>query len=325
MSSTGADGTLERAIPWLRRIGWWSGREGTAMGRNDRTRNAVATGVLVVTLAGALLVSTRPDRLHRQAEDALKRYAAAVRASSGAAFVPVGQLTGQLGDWEPAVGENGKQALLAGRLVAAGELPPAPPGRHPVTWPDGTALDLPLLSAKEALDQVASTAEPANCSGCTPLRVTGADLVEQPVETSRGTAQAPVWVFTLAGTQVRASRLAVQPRSAVTVTPPPWDPFDAPGGLAIESARLAPDGVTLTVDFTGAPGPRSQPCGADYSAEPVESDTAVVVIVHEHGHGGEESCSAVGASRTAVARLARPLGDRAVLEVVQGTPVPVTR
>jgi hypothetical protein len=34
-------------------------------------------------------------------------------------------------------------------------------------------------------------------------------------------------------------------------------------------------------------------------------------------------CTSVGARRTAEVELAAPLGDRAVLEVVQGLPVPV--
>ena len=66
------------------------------------------------------------------------------------------------------------------------------------------------------------------------------------------------------------------------------------------------------------------PCGEDYTAEAVESDLAVVVIVARHPHAALfEACSAVGARRTATATLAAPLGDRAVLDLQTGTPVPV--
>jgi hypothetical protein len=79
----------------------------------------------------------------------------------------------------------------------------------------------------------------------------------------------------------------------------------------------------VTVAFTGAPEGRDKPCGADYSAEAIESDTAIVVIVITHPNGAAVACSMVGAVRTATARLARPLGERTVLEITQGLPVSV--
>ncbi|WP_167364345.1 hypothetical protein [Micromonospora chaiyaphumensis] len=45
------------------------------------------------------------DGLREQAGGALTRYDQAVRAAGGAPFVPVGELTRQLGDWEPARNE----------------------------------------------------------------------------------------------------------------------------------------------------------------------------------------------------------------------------
>ena len=69
------------------------------------------------------------------------------------------------------------------------------------------------------------------------------------------------------------------------------------------------------------------PCGEDYTAEAVESELAVVVIVTRHPHTPPfgEACSAVGARRTATATLAAPLHDRVVLDLQQGTPVPVVQ
>jgi hypothetical protein len=54
-----------------------------------------------------------------------------------------------------------------------------------------------------------------------------------------------------------------------------------------------------------------------------ESETAIAVIVVQHTNGFAGACSAVGATRTAWATVAQPLGDRAVLEVIQGLPVSV--
>jgi hypothetical protein len=117
------------------------------------------------------------------------------------------------------------------------------------------------------------------------------------------------------------TRVAVADR--ISVVPPPWDPNNPPEGIWISSARGDADASQLTVAFTGSPGGRAQPCGADYTAEAVESDLAIVVIVTEHRNPTIGACTAVGAERTAVVDLAAPLGDRTVLEVERGLPVPL--
>jgi hypothetical protein len=123
---------------------------------------------------------------------------------------------------------------------------------------------------------------------------------------------------------VRITRIAVAASATVTVTPPPWDSNDPSSGLSLESASTKVGTRQLTVTFIGAPEPASKPCGADYTAAAVESANAVVVIVTEYPHSSDEICTAVGARRTTTVELASPLGARAVLEVRQGLPVPVT-
>jgi hypothetical protein len=118
---------------------------------------------------------------------------------------------------------------------------------------------------------------------------------------------------------------AAEPGAAVTVSPPPWDSMKPPAGMSIEQAEVSADGRRLTVSFTGSPGTRDKPCGADYTARVVESAQAVVVLVTGIRHAANETCTAIGALRTAEVALDTPLGERAVLEVRQGMPVPVTR
>jgi UDP-N-acetylmuramyl tripeptide synthase len=110
---------------------------------------------------------------------------------------------------------------------------------------------------------------------------------------------------------------------SITVVPPPFNADHPPQGLSFDLAVGTPDSTKLTVSFTGATKPGNQACGADYTAEAVESDLAVVVIVVEHANPLPASCAAVGKTRTAIATLAAPLGKRAVLEVTQGLPVPI--
>ncbi|MGW4155172.1 hypothetical protein ACWEDF_18660 [Micromonospora chersina] len=262
------------------------------------------------------------DGLRQQAGEALTRYDQAFRAAGGAPFVPVGELTRQIGDWEPANGSY-KESLSAGRVEAASTLPVAPQQAGTIVWTNGIRQDVPLISADEALAKLRA-AGTGDCSGCAPLKLTGARLTTMTVKTTRGPATAPAWEYTIDGTRVRLARVAVDPSAVVRVAPPPWDADDPHEGLAIESAATTTASSELTVTFTGAPDPGGKPCGADYSAEAVESDLAVVVIVIEYRHAKDEACADIGAQRTATVKLSRPLGERAVLEVTQGLPVELT-
>ena len=265
--------------------------------------------------------SDDPAKLQQQARAALTRWANAVTAAGGPSpVVLVGELTGQVGDWEAAVGDNNKSALMAGAVEADASLPAATPPDGEVRWQDGTTASVALMSAEQAVAAIKAGA-PEPCGDCTPLRITDARLTTGPIETSRGSATGPVWEFTVEGTAVAVTRVAIA--DAIAVVVPPWDPNAPPVGLAINSASGTVGGSQLTVAFIGAP-PGDQPCGEDYTAEAVESDLAVVVIVTRHPHLTIGGCTAVGAPRTATVKLAAPLGDRTVLEVQQGRPVPVT-
>jgi hypothetical protein len=262
-------------------------------------------------------------RMVAQAEAALERYDRAVEAAGGAArFVPIGELTGQTGDWEAALADNAKAAFGNGHLLPTGKLPDAPAEDAEVTWQNGDRETVGLLSAEDALGRI--IAGRAECPGCVPLEVTGARLGTMRVATTRGLATAPAWEFTIKGSAVRVKRLAADGAGTVRVTPPSWDPYATPAGLAINSASGSTAGRRLTVEFTGSPQPASEPCGIDYTAEAVESGAAVVVYLIETRHAADEACTAIGFTRTAVAELDRPLGERAVLDVTQGLPVPVT-
>ncbi|MER7589633.1 hypothetical protein ABTW72_19070 [Micromonospora sp. NPDC127501] len=108
---------------------------------------------------------------------------------------------------------------------------------------------------------------------------------------------------------------------AVTPTPPRWN---SPPGIAIESATTIGAGTQLAATFTGARGPATESCGADYHAQPVESANAVVVIVIAQYHDTSEVCPMSGYQRSVTFNLAQPLGKRPVLEIRQGQPVPLT-
>ncbi len=281
---------------------------------------AIALGAILAGCAGSPAYNDS-GRLHQQAQADLARWSDAVAAAGGSSFVPVGELTGQIGDWEESVGNNNKPALMAGLVEAAIDLPQEKPPDGIVRWNDGLTESASLISAPDALARLKADAGAGSCPECTPLRIVAARLSTAEMRTSRGPAQVPVWEFSLDGTAVRVTRLATA--GYVQVKPPPWDPNNPPVGLSIMSATGRADGRELTVTFTGAPDGADKPCGADYTAEAVESDLAIVVIVIEHANGLPVPCTAVGAMRTVTAHLSSPLGKRAVLEVQQGLPVEV--
>lgn len=292
----------------------------TIVGRGGR---AILGACLAAILAGCVAVNGGADagNVREQADAALARWADAVAAAGGQPrVVVVGELTGQIGDWEEHAGNNNKPALYAGLVSAIDLLPEAVPPDGDVDWPDGTRTTVPLLSAADAVAAIRSTAT-ATCDECVPLQIKASILSTGAVETTLGPAVAPVWEFTLEGTAVKVTRVALA--NPVTLVPPPWDPNNPPGGLRIDSAGATVDGLELTVQFVGAPLAGDQPCGEDYTAEAVESDLAVAVVVTRHPHMTVGGCRAVGAPRSAVATLAAPLGNRAVLEIQEGLPVPV--
>lgn len=264
------------------------------------------------------------DRVHRQAQDALVRWADAVRESGGASIVFVGDLTSQIGTWEAEVAENNEAALIGGMVQAVTDLSTDRPSRRDVKWLDETKVDVNVLSAAATLEALLADGDDG-CTDCEPLRVTDATLATSLVETTRGPAEAPTWVYTIAGSSVRIARVAVD--ESITVRPPPWNADDPPTGVSIEWAQGAEDARRLEVGFIGARD--DSPCAATYAAEAVESELAIVVIITSRPQDGASAspepgrCAADGSMRTTEVRLADPLGTRAVLEIQQGLPVPV--
>ncbi len=259
-----------------------------------------------------------------QAAAVLAQWTAALPpVGTSPAFVPVGELTSQVGDWELSTGDNNKVALMAGAIEAAVTLSAQTPPTAEVHWDDGTTRPVPTISADQALAAIQGGNGAATCPGCTSIQVIGAQFSTVRIATSHGRASAPAWEFALAGTAVRVTRIAVAPAGMTTVDPMSLASSGGWLGPSIQSATTKTAGLALTVTFVGAPDPGDKPCGADYSAEAAESSTAVAVFVIEHQSLTVGACSAVGALRTASVGLAAPLAGRVVLDVNQDIPVPV--
>lgn len=278
---------------------------------------------LVVGISGCTSAasSAQVADLHRRAVEALARWDADVSAGAGGSgFVLVGESTLMVGDdWGPNIdGGNAKMAWDAGLLVAPNPLPSDAPPDGQVEWQNGTTHPVPVISAEQAFtDMKAAGVSP--CSDCTPLQVTGATLTTATFQSSRGPAQVPAWEFSLKDTDVKLDQIAVA-ESVTPPAPPTPDsqnpPQSAPWvGPAVQSATIDATGLVLTVTFVGAPDAGDKPCGSDYTAEAVESDTGVVVIVFERRNPLPVACSDVGFERTATVTLTRPLGNRTLIDL----------
>jgi len=249
---------------------------------------------------GAEAVDTR---LEQQARQALARRDAAAAAGGGnALFVPVAELSEQIGNFEETTGASNKIALLTGNVVGW-RLSDAPPSPGTIRWADGKSTAVALVSQAQAVQAIPDAAGSHECQGCQPLEVADAHLSTRDIATRRGKATVPISEFGLRGTAVRITRVAVAPSATVIVTPPSWDPCNAPGGLAIESAVASADGRRLSVAFTGSPNTADRPCGAGYMATAMESANAIVIIIHASG-------TAITRPAPRSARGGRPLPSR---------------
>jgi hypothetical protein len=291
------------------------------------------TGCVVATPSSnaqmAPVSSAQVADLHRQAQEALARWDAAVSAGAGGSgFVLVGDPTLMVGDdWGPNIdGGNAKMAWYAGLFAVANPLPSETPPDGKIQWSDGTTHAVPVISAQKALtDLKAAAVQP--CPACTPLQITGARLMTATFQSSRGPVLAPAWEFSLKDTAVKLDEVAVGTDFTAPPVPTTNDQQVAQPwvGPPPQSATVDASGMTLTVTVVGAPDAGDKPCGADYTAEAVESDAAVVVIVYEHRSPSTVpvACTLVGAARTVPLTLAKPLGSRTLIDL-QAQPVSVT-
>jgi hypothetical protein len=208
--------------------------------------------------------------------------------------------------------DNTKLAYEDGAIVAPSKYPTAPSSAA------GFTLDSPQ-NAFMTLKSIATTGPPAT----TPLVVTAVTLGLSDFQTDRGQRTLPAWLFSFQGVQNPAQVLAVSPSRIFT--PPRSIVPDAVTESAppVGSATLAANHRTLTVEVAGEPEGRG-PCEATYSLSVGTSRTAVAVLVNAVTHDKADIGCLVQASVIHLtATIARPLGNRVVVDAVSLAAVPV--
>ncbi|MER7753955.1 hypothetical protein [Kitasatospora sp. NPDC097643] len=211
----------------------------------------------------------------------------------------------------PAAGydsRNDREALAYYRLDLPAEAVEVP-ATGEVVWPDGSRATLPLLDPATALRSPYSR-DLCPSDPCGRLTVTAVRLATRPQLTSRGEATIPVWELTTAGHETPLAVAAVaasEPRFLRNA--PDWHGIPLASVLESGSTEQRLEGLFLL-----------EGCEQLLPGEVYETAEVVVLIGHiaparRAGCETEESRTVVGAFR-----LARPLGDRVVLNLALWTP-----
>ena len=264
----------------------------------------------------------------QQLRELLTQWAALVDNTPPNAVIVTGELING-GGWNGPNADDQKIAFLDGQIQAVEPLPTGVPAFGQITWSDGSTQSVDLISAADALSaMIATSGDSGPCKDCKPLQVTAAHLTNIDVSTSRGDASVPVWQFDFPQDQAPMDPISfVALKNVVAVNSASLgDGLNE--GTRVDDAYGAADSSELTLTFTGSPWDSSNPCGADYRAGFAESDIAVAVIVNEHSgtmpissNGVQVACPAVGREHGVTIYLAKPLGNRTILDMSSGVPI----
>ncbi|HEY1508758.1 MAG TPA: hypothetical protein VGF93_07160 [Solirubrobacteraceae bacterium] len=210
--------------------------------------------------------------------------------------------------------EATKQAYEEGRFVLRASLPND----------SGRLGSFPVISGAEAYHRLRALGRSLG-TPVPPLVVRAVRLGTATFVTDRGKRRLPAWQFSFKRVAKPASVLALAPPDLFT--PPRLEQLGLTGtGNSIEdSATTDRSGTAITISFIGAAA-GSGPCEARYTASAVADDRAVAFTIHTITKSGPPGtiCSAVGYFRTAILRLAKPLGARVLISSSDGGAVAVT-
>jgi hypothetical protein len=208
--------------------------------------------------------------------------------------------------------DNTKLAYEDGAIVAPSKYPTAP------SFAAGFTLESPQAAFK-TLKSIATSGPPAT----TALVVTAVTLGTSDFQTDRGQRTLPAWLFSLQNVQNPAQVLAVSP-SRIFTPPQSIVPDAVPESSSpVESATLATNHRTITVEVAGAPE-GTGPCEATYSLSVGTSRTAVAVLVNAVTHyKADIGCLLQASVIDLKTTLARPLGNRVVVNADSLAAVPL--
>ncbi|MGN9813853.1 hypothetical protein ACTMUQ_00740 [Streptomyces sp. SD11] len=203
-----------------------------------------------------------------------------------------------------------ERAYATQNFELGGPLPSRSPKEGEVRWRDGDALALPVSSARAAYEKLAR----GRNSGPS-LVVTGARPGTMSLDTSRGPATVPAWLFTVKGYDTPLKRVAVAPSK---LPRPPIGPLDQSTGFLQPLSGLSSmsrDERTVTL--------RAQHGACDEGPAVAVLETADNVVFSAGVRDPSDGpCTSEMRSKKVRVKLDRPVGDRMLLDALTGRPVP---
>ncbi|MFF9221872.1 hypothetical protein [Streptomyces viridosporus] len=203
-----------------------------------------------------------------------------------------------------------KQAYENQSFVLRGELPGARPKDSQVTWAGDGSLTRPLVGADEAYKTLVGT----RIGGEPRLTVTGAELGEMTMATSRGPATVPAWLFTLDGYATPLKQAAAVPSK--TPPAPIKAARDIPGYPLNRLVGIAADGRSVVVVALDGG------CDEGPEVDVLETRGSVVLSATVEDHKSSGACTKQARMQQVTVELARPVGDRVLLDARTGQPIP---
>lgn len=255
-------------------------------------------------------------------------------------FVPLEGLTKPVGD--PKFTDTTKYVYAAGwyRLGVDAPTPRPEPGH--ITFPDGSTMTVALQGAPDAYRQLDQGDAPACPTGPTPdptptptstpddpngtisspvipepcvnLTVTRIDLGTVKLLTSRGLATVPAWLFTIPMLSVPIARVAVSP-SVIAEVPTVGNTLPYLRNLTAVQDLVSVDGDTVT--FRLGVG------SCDYDIKPLVYETSGAIALGGSFRTHNGACDAMLRLQPETVTLTAPVGDRVILDALNGNPLTV--
>jgi hypothetical protein len=201
------------------------------------------------------------------------------------------------------------------------ELPSPPAGPGQVRFAGKEPMAVPLVTAGQAFSEINKVVcaadrplvEPGqpdqSGKACFALPVTDVRLGEMPMQTTRGPATAPAWLFTVPGLPTPIARVAVSPE-AITQPQPPLSAMSPRLGAVMQVPMVVDhvDGATVYYWFDLA-------CHRVVGALAHETTDVVVLGIQVEPPRRGVSCAAVVVPQLISVTLAAPVGRRLLFGV----------
>ncbi|MEU7987319.1 hypothetical protein AB0B56_20865 [Streptosporangium canum] len=223
-------------------------------------------------------------------------------------FVPTEDLSQMQQDVEEQISSDEEYGF-----AVAGPLP-ATPKEARVRWDDGSTMQVPVISARQALITLSPYDMEASAQDDRAYKMTAATFTTMRLRTLRGMATVPAWRLYFSNLPGPIDHVAVDRATLGTVEDAVGDhlPPDVRGFEVLDERTLR-----VSYDYGVCLGQKMPTVHLWADERP---DVVVLGIeVHEHISNG--LCAGVGASGEDVVRLQEPLGSRVVLDAKSRLPI----